>query len=123
MEKSQKKKSKTVHATNIWGALERIVIAAINKGQLPILGGIAIVLFIIWKMPPADVSELAFKIFDKVVIGNVIGYIVGGGSIVVCFGVVKTQRRINEREKKRLGKERTKWQERALRLELGTSEQ
>jgi len=107
---------------NFWQMVRDVFVASINKGQFPIAIAGAIVLIIIWKMPPQDVSKLAFEILGTVASSSGIGYL-----FAVLFGCgwsvhAKWQRRNCELELKRVADERNHWQSKTLEIDIESSE-
>jgi len=67
--------AKTHPAEVTWAqAFRDIVVASINKGQLPILMVGIIFLVIVVKMPEKDVSKLAFEIVQDLKTLHLLGY-------------------------------------------------
>lgn len=95
-------------------AFRDIFVASINKGQFPlaILG--LIVMSLIWKMPPEDVSKLVFRIVDGVERGALLGYLLALISIVGWYFHAKYQRRVISAELERVATERNVLQTKKL---------
>lgn len=63
-------------------AFRDIFVASISKGQFPLAIVSLIVMSLIWRMPPEDVSELVFRIVDGLERGALLGY----GLALAAFG-------------------------------------
>ncbi len=99
---------------NGWACLSEVLIASINKGQLPI--ALIGLFFIIWvyKLPSDCLSSITTNLMDIVVLGNFIGYVLSGLFLSFWFLHTKRQRRIYENEIKRISDEKKKLQEQLL---------
>lgn len=114
-----KKKSKTKARdrgvqSNFWGMLQIVLIAAINKGQLPgtCFTIVAIVLAI--RVPRQEIAKVISQMFDIVVLGNFVGYILFFVSLSLWYLHNKRERRISENELRRVSRERDKFQRQVL---------
>lgn len=100
-----------------WAEAARdIVVASINRGQLLLLGTIAIVLLIIYKIPNDEIVGLVKEIIAK--LGNIalLSYIL---NIILALGWwfnAKYLRKIHSNECDRVGREKTKLQNDQLQL-------
>ena len=106
-----------------WAQAARdIVIAAINQGQLPILGVLAILILIIWRMPENDVSQLMFQVVEHMRSGALIGYIL---SFVFAFGWYFHTKKIRTefaKESQRIGREKSDLQSSLAGVPFNSSE-
>lgn len=97
----------------LWQMVRDVLVASMNKGQFPVALVAIVVCLIIWKMPPQDVSRLAFDIVDGFKTWYLGGWIL---SPVVVFGWFfhsRWQRKFFTQEINRISAERNKWQEKA----------
>jgi hypothetical protein len=87
-------------------ALRDVLIASINKGQFPfaILG--LVLLTLIVKMPPADVSKLVFRLVDGVEQGSLLGYLLSLLFLIGWYVHARYQRRVIAGEIERMAAER-----------------
>lgn len=99
-----------------------VLVASMNKGQFPFAMLTVIVLAMIVKMPPADVSRLAFRLFDAIERHELLGYIFSIVSLTGWFFHAKYQRRIITDEMTRLSGERNSLQSKALGKGVKSSE-
>lgn len=99
---------------NFWAAVRDITMRAIDKGQLPILAIVAIILMIIYKMPGEDISKLMFEVASIAHAGVILSYVANVVLIVICVWSCKNLRRVSSAEVKRIGNERTKLQKKLL---------
>jgi hypothetical protein len=75
---------------------------------------VLVVLAFLFKMPPDDVSRLAFDLFQNIVNGKLLGYILGGGAAIGWLGHAKWQRRVLTAEMERMALERNDLQMKLL---------
>lgn len=103
-----KKKSES---TVSWAhAVRDIVVASINKGQLPILGIFAIIMLLIYKLPTSDVMVLIKAIGEKLRNGEMVSYPL---LVVVMLGWyfhARYTRKYHSEEYKRIGREKSELQ-------------
>jgi hypothetical protein len=106
-----------------WAQVVRdVLVASMNKGQFPLAIVALIVLTLIIKLPPEDVSRLVFAIIDLMQRGYFVGY---AGFLLATGGWffhAKWQRRIIQNEIDRLSAERTSVQEGKLGNKIKSSE-
>lgn len=121
----RKKHSDKIHRSEIglWTMVRDVLVASINRGQLPQATTALVLIVIVVRMPTEDVSKLVFGILDGLSDWSLLGWIVGGIAILLWWWHAKSQRRRWSTEMNRVSRERTKYQERALREELGSSEE
>jgi hypothetical protein len=95
-------------------AVRDVLIASMNKGQFPLALLVLVILAFLFKMPPDDVSRLAFELFQNIVNGKLLGYILGGGATIGWLGHSKWQRRVLSAEIERISLERNDLQMKLL---------
>lgn len=107
-----KTKDKKRQANQIsWAqACRDIGVASMNKGQFPLFVFAIIILSLIWKMPPDDVSKLVNSLIFMLQNGELVGYVLATFTTGGWFVHAKWQRRIISREIQRLSDERNKAQ-------------
>jgi hypothetical protein len=96
-----------------------VLIASMNKGQFPAALIAMFILSMIWRMPPADVSKLVFRLLDLAEERCLVGYV---ASVLFLFGWffhARYQRRLITRE---ISRERNQLQARELGKKLKSSE-
>ena len=74
--------------------LRDVLVAAINKGQLPPLFAGVIFLVMIIKMPDADVSRLAFEIVQDLKTLHLLGYFLFVVTLIFWYLHAQSMRRI-----------------------------
>lgn len=104
---------------NIWAFFRDTLIASMNKGQLPLMGVMLIILVLVLKLNTEESASILNKMIDLLVKGRIAGYALLGITLVGWFVHIKVQRRIFHNEIDRLSEERTKLQE---KLEPGSTE-
>lgn len=91
-------------------AARDITVSAINRGQLLLLGCVAIVMLLIWKMPGEDVTPLVREILQKLEQLHFIAYILLGITLAGWYAHAKVNRRNFSEELRRVGNEKSKLQ-------------
>jgi hypothetical protein len=113
---AKKRSTSTAHSLGAaWAnALRDVLIASINKGQFPfaILG--LLLLTLIVKMPPEDVSKLVFRLVDGVERGSLLGYLLSLLFLVGWYVHARYQRRVITAEIERMAAERNTLQSKNL---------
>lgn len=102
--------------------LRDVLVASINKGQFPWAILAMIVISIIWKMPPQDVSEFAFRVLDSLERRVILGYAIACVLAVGWFLHSRYQRRIITGELNRVSTQRNQLQEQTLGNRIRSSE-
>lgn len=118
----KKPKEPARRTINIWAMIRDVLIASINKGQLLIAGVILFILILAVKMPSEQTGELLKKIFDSLISGYILGYILFVASVFGWFVHVKIQRRTFHDEIRRVGDEKTELQKKILPKLIESSE-
>ena len=103
-------------------ALRDVIIAAINKGQLPILGAIAFVFVIFLRMPEGSIPDFVENFMNLLAAWNLVGYILFLLSIFAWFFHVRHMRASFSREYRRIGKEKSELQEKQMGKRLKSSD-
>lgn len=94
--------------------LNNVLIASLAKGQfLTALLFIAFI-FMVWRMPPEDVSRLVFTVIADLENGTLLGYLLATITTGGWYLHTKRQRRLYEAEMARLAEQRDALQARAL---------
>lgn len=103
-------------------AARDVLIAAINKGQLPVMLGGIIIVSILWRMPEKDVGLLVFRLLDSAERERLIGYAFGMFSLIGWFFHARYQRKLITAEMQRVSGERNDLQQRELGKQIKSSE-
>jgi len=97
-----------------WAQAARdIFVAAINKGQLPVLGIILVILLMLYRMPPQDITAVAQKALDHLISLELLGYLLSLLTIVGWFLHARYLRREQTKEYDRIGREKSEAQNKA----------
>lgn len=104
------KKRSSNSSPNFWGMITSIVIASMNKGQLPIVLIFGLLCFMIYRMPQPDVTTLAFHLLDILERAHILGYVMFVVVSVAWFIHARWQRRIIVSEIDHVAKERDCYQ-------------
>jgi hypothetical protein len=102
--------------------LRDVLIASINKGQFPWAILAMIVIAVIFRMPPDDVSKLAFRVLDALERGALLGYALAFFATAGWFFHSRYQRRIITVELNRMSKQRNQLQAHKLGNKIRSSE-
>jgi hypothetical protein len=102
--------------------LRDVLVASMNKGQLPPVLLTLIILSLIWRMPSTDVGKLVFALVDGVKSGWLVGYIAAGASILGWYFHARYQRHLITGEMRRIANERSALQSQTLGKKLRSSE-
>jgi hypothetical protein len=110
---SKKRSTASVDKRVTWAQTARdVTIAAMDKGQLLPLGLLAIVLLMVFRMDPSDDAALANRLLDLIKHYAAVGYL---GWVVTMGGWylhAKTMRIQHNEESGRIGREKSRLQER-----------
>lgn len=106
-----------------WAEMARdVLITAINRGQLPILGILFIVCIVVWRLPVASLSEIASDIFLALKAGEMWAYGLFAITASGWFVHSNSMRRIFSNEMRRVGKEKSKLQNKMVNGSFKSSE-
>ena len=113
--------SKERNSFNWAKAFRDIVVTSINKGQLPLLGVIAIVLLILHKTPESEFKGIFIIFAERLGTLSIVAYL-GFVIFPICWYYhTKQMRKHFSREFERIGKEKSEWQEIATGKKLKSS--
>lgn len=102
--------------------LRDVLIASINKGQFPWAIMAMIVIAVIFRMPPEDVSKLAFRVLDALEHRALLGYAIAFVACAGWFFHSRYQRRIIAGELERMSHQRNRLQAHKLGNKVKSSE-
>jgi hypothetical protein len=122
MAKNKPPQGTEIRKSNMWAMLRDVLIASINKGQLPIAGIILFLIILAIKMPSEQAGKLLFELLDLFVKWKIVGWVLFGFSVFGWFIHLKIQRRVFTKEISRAGDEKTKLQKRLLPKQIESSE-
>lgn len=94
-------------------AFRDVVIASMNKGQLPGLAVAAVAWIILWRMPSKDLGKLAFEIFNQLVKGYLLGWGLWLITIFLWWFHAKYTRALYKEELSRIGQRKSAAQNKA----------
>ena len=115
------KNKKTSHTVGFWEAIRDIFVAMINKGQFLIALPALIVSLMVYKMPGKDVARMASQITGDLYSGYLVGWALAIVAIMGWYFHAKYQRRMADREIKRICNERTRLQSEKVGSKLPSS--
>jgi len=107
---------------NLWAAIRDILIASINKGQLPLAGVILFLLILAAKMPSEQAGKLLFELLGLFVKGYLLGWVLFVVTLFSWFIHVKIQRKTITNEMSRIGDEKTQLQKKLIPHSIESSE-
>ena len=97
-----------------WHMMRDVLVTSLNKGQfLPAMLGMIIIVMIL-KMEPKDVSALAFTTLGMIRNGDLVGWLLLLGSTGGWYVHARFQRRVYTGEVERVAEEKTKLQKNSL---------
>ena len=102
--------------------MSEVLVASMNKGQFPLAGILLLFITIVCRMPPADVSKLAFQILDYVANGAILGYFLSGFFGFGWFFHARWQRKMIADELERVGREKSLLQTKVLSIDIESSQ-
>jgi hypothetical protein len=114
--------SKGGSKVGFWEFLRDVLIASMNKGQFPAALIAIVVLSMIWRMPPGDLSKLIFRFLDVAEEERLVGYVVSVASLLGWFFHARYQRKLITQEMQRISGERNQLQARELGKRVKSSE-
>ena len=88
-------------------ACRDIVVTSMNRGQLPVLGMLAVALLLIWKMPNEEASKLVFEVVASLRRGEMWGYPALLATLAGWFFHTKSMRKSFSAEAERIGREKS----------------
>ena len=88
----------------------KITLSAMSKGLFLPFGFVCIILFVIYRLPKEELSPLVKEFFKLITEHPTFGYVLSVIFLVGWFIHARRQRKINEREMKRVTDERNKYQ-------------
>jgi hypothetical protein len=103
-------------------AFRDIVVTSMNRGQLPVLGLIGIVVLLLWKMPESDVSKLVFDIFQELKNGQLLAYPLWLITVAGWFYHAKSMRQMFSDEAARIGREKSQPQSKISNTKFKSSD-
>ncbi len=122
MAKTQNVRSKSsTYRPNVWGMIQNIFIAAINKGQILIFGLFLIFIVLIVKLPTEQTYTVIHEFLDLLETWHILGWIL---SLILTIGIVyngKRLRKIHSMEIDRLANEKKELQILLSKRKLNTS--
>lgn len=122
MARNQKRKNtNNSYRPNFWGFLQNVLIAALNKGQLLLMGLIVFFLIIVIKIPSDEILPFIKGLLDISKINSILGWVF---AFLITFGsffINRYQRKIHTIEIKRISEEKRKLQEKLSQTKLPSS--
>ena len=109
------------HRPNLWGAMQNVLIAALNKGQLLGMGLVVFFLVVVFRIPEDQLVPLIERLLDISEINSILGWILSGFTTFGGFLIIRWQRRIHTKEIKRISSEKRLLQQKLNSKELPSS--
>lgn len=110
-----------VKKTNLFDFLITVLVAALNKGQLPLMFIGLWILILCFRVPSEDILPFFKSLLEISQFKNVFGWIGFGGVSTVSFYINRRLRRKHTQEIKRISEEKTRLQELVARKNLPSS--
>ncbi len=118
-EKSRKRNNS--FRPNMWGFLRDVIIAALDKGQLPVMFiGLYILIFFL-KFPSDQLKPFFFDIINHDNFVNILGWFGFVSVSIVSFYINRRQRRLHNIEMSRVTEEKRILHEQLIKRKLPTS--
>lgn len=102
-------------------AVRDIVVTSINRGQLPILGMIAVALLVLYRLPEGDIAKLALEVVESLRRGEFWAYLIELATVVAWYVHSRAMRKAFSDEAERIGREKSRVQSQAAGVEFKTS--
>ena len=118
---NKSKKRNNSYRPNFWGFLQNVLIASMNKGQLPVMGVIVVFIIILLKYPSDELPELLKGIASISKINSILGWILFTISTFTSYFLVKWQRKIHTKEIQRISNEKRQLQQKLSTERLPSS--
>jgi len=115
------KNKKATHTVGFWEAIRDIFVAMINKGQFLVALPALIIALIVYKMPGKDVADMASQITGDLYSGYLAGWVLAFVAIMGWYFHARYQRRMANREIKRICNERNRLQSEKVGSKLPSS--
>lgn len=106
---------------NLWGFLQNVLIAALNKGQLPAMFVGLILLIFAWKIPEEQVISFIKEIIAMSNNTGTLAWTLLTISVLASFFLTRMQRRMHTNEIKRMSQEKKALQEQLTKGQLPSS--
>lgn len=110
------------HVIGFWVMVRDVLVNSMRYGQFPIALVAGIVVVVLVKMPPDDVSRLSFEIVGDLKNFSLLGWVLFFFALVAWYLHQKWQRRIIAAEMERIGAEKSRLQGDRLGKALPSSE-
>lgn len=121
MAKQKVADKKAYNRPNFWGMIQGIFIAAINKGQLLLLGAMFILMILIIKLPSNEASNILHELIRLIESYHILGWLFSVLLLISLVYTGKRLRRSHSTEISRLSEEKKKLQELLFNKKLKTS--
>lgn len=109
--------------TNIWDFLTASFVAAINKGQLPVLLiGLAMLVFVL-KSNASELTDLLYKVCNRMCDWYILGWLLWITTVLLGFVAYKYLALTHQKELARIGAEKKRLQSQMSNKKLKSSEQ
>jgi hypothetical protein len=117
--KAEKLKSQAGSSRVTWAhAFRDIVIASMNKGQLPLLAVAGLLALAIWRMTPQAVEALLNRVLARMETGELMGWAIALLLLAGWYTHARWMRKQASGELDRIGREKSKLQEGAAGRKL-----
>ena len=111
------------HKVGVAEMLRDVLVAGINKGQVPQVTMALVCIAVVLRMPQADVTAVVQRLLDWAESSYYLGWIVALFAIIGWGWHVKRQRSVWGAELKRVSDERNKYQRRTIEAPIKSSKE
>ena len=94
------------HKVNGWEFLQTVLVAALDKGQLPAMFLGLGLLIVIWKLPSDQIIPFVERLLDVPKFFSILGWILALFAIPGAYYVTRFQKRVHKDEIRRIAKEK-----------------
>lgn len=116
-------KGSTPTKINFWQMVRDIFVASINKGQFPLACVFAVILVILIRISPEDLSKLVWRLLDDLESHKLLGYALFVVTLAGAFVHARFLRKMASGEMKRVSVERNILQAKVLGQPVKSSDE
>ena len=118
---NRRKSTNYNYKINFWGLIEKVLVAAMNKGQLIGMTIALIFILLIIKIPNDQIIPFIEKLLNISRINSILGWCLSGIVTFASFLIIRWQRRIHTKEIRRISNEKRLLQEKLTQEKLPSS--
>jgi phosphotransferase system glucose/maltose/N-acetylglucosamine-specific IIC component len=120
-QKNRRKQQNNFNRPNFWGFLQNVLLASLNKGQLPGMFVGLYMLILIIKLPTNEVSDIIREIITISKVNSILGWVLAVIVTLVSYYLIKRLRINHTNEIKRITNKKQELQEKLAGKKLPSS--